>query len=131
MMYEPEDPRGEDRERRLVRHKVRSLRYHLITYAAVIAGLFVIDIFSGGGFWVQWPALGWGVGLAMHAASVFGMEVGEKWEDRMVDRIMSRRAAERPPGRPPVSPVTAPAQPVTQPSPQLQAGPGTESGPTA
>jgi hypothetical protein len=40
---------------------------HAGTYAIVIAGLAVIDVVSGPGWWVQWPAIGWGMGLALHA----------------------------------------------------------------
>jgi predicted peroxiredoxin len=37
------------------------------TYVVVNAGLFVIDIMSGPGWWVQWVLAGWGIALALGA----------------------------------------------------------------
>lgn len=39
---------------------------HFWSFTIVMAGLFLIDIFSGSGWWFQWPLLGWGMGLAFH-----------------------------------------------------------------
>lgn len=39
---------------------------HVGSYAAVIGGLFLLDLAGGPGWWVQWPAIGWGIGLATH-----------------------------------------------------------------
>ncbi len=41
-------------------------------YAAILAILAVIDIATGEGFWVQWPALGMGLLLAFRAVSLIG-----------------------------------------------------------
>ena len=37
------------------------------SYVVVNAGLFVIDIMSGPGWWVQWVLAGWGIALALGA----------------------------------------------------------------
>lgn len=37
------------------------------TYVVVNAGLFVIDVMSGPGWWVQWVLAGWGIALALGA----------------------------------------------------------------
>ncbi|MBT8454014.1 MAG: 2TM domain-containing protein [Deltaproteobacteria bacterium] len=39
----------------------------IYTYVVVNAGLFVIDIMSGPGWWVQWVLAGWGIALALGA----------------------------------------------------------------
>jgi adenylate cyclase len=37
-------------------------------YAVILLGLAVIDLSTGGGFWVQWPALGMAMALGLEAA---------------------------------------------------------------
>lgn len=42
-------------------------RSHLISYVAVIAGLWLIWALTGAGYpWPIWPMLGWGMGLLGH-----------------------------------------------------------------
>lgn len=43
-------------------------RTHFIVYAAVNAGLLVINLLTKPGvLWFQWPLLGWGLGILGHA----------------------------------------------------------------
>lgn len=50
---------------------VKGFRIHLTVYVAVIGFLAAIWLTTGGGyFWPVWPALGWGLGLALHLASL-------------------------------------------------------------
>ena len=44
---------------------------HLWSYIIIMVALFLIDIFSPGGWWFQWPLLGWGIGLAFHFRSAY------------------------------------------------------------
>ncbi len=39
---------------------------HGMSYGIVMGGLTIIDVTTGPGWWVQWPAVGWGMGLAFH-----------------------------------------------------------------
>ena len=56
---------------RVQQQKYRRLRrIVLTTYTIVIGGLTVMDMMTGPNWWVQWPALGWGMGLALHASGV-------------------------------------------------------------
>jgi hypothetical protein len=61
--------------RQLQRRRLRGARIGLLAHGAVygivISGLTVIDAMTGPGWWVQWPALGWGLGLSLHATGVF------------------------------------------------------------
>jgi hypothetical protein len=70
-------------------------RSHVIAYAIVNAGLFFINIVTTPGqWWFYWPLLGWGLGLAAHAAAVY-MD-GEHIRDRMIEaeyERLRRRAA--------------------------------------
>lgn len=44
---------------------------HGMSYSIVIGGLTLIDYLGGPGWWVKWPAIGWGMGLAFHAMGLF------------------------------------------------------------
>ena len=81
-----EDARARARE-------IRDFYSHLAVYVAVNIGLFIIDVLSGGGTWFYWPLVGWGIGLAVHAAWVFGpwRAMGEDWEERKAREILERR----------------------------------------
>jgi hypothetical protein len=48
---------------------------HLATYVIVISGLAFINLLTGDGtLWFLFPAIGWGIGLASHGASVYFSE---------------------------------------------------------
>ncbi len=57
--------------------EVRDFFYHLMVYVFANALLVILDrrVDTGGGFlgldWAYWVILGWGLGLAGHAISVF------------------------------------------------------------
>jgi len=62
----------EERELLVEEHQIVTARKQrflqsMYTYVVVNAGLFVIDIMSGPGWWVQWVLAGWGVALALGA----------------------------------------------------------------
>ncbi len=46
---------------------VSDLARSFMTYAAVNAGLLLIDVATGPGWWFFWPVVGWGAGLTWHA----------------------------------------------------------------
>ena len=48
------------------RSKQRFLQ-SIYTYVIVNSGLFLIDVMSGPGWWVQWVLAGWGIALALGA----------------------------------------------------------------
>ena len=53
------------RKKRLLRRKARFHR-HLWSYLIVIGALLIINVVTPGPWWFQWPALGWGIGLAFN-----------------------------------------------------------------
>ena len=72
--------------------KVKDFYNHLGTWL-FFAGFFVLLNFltSKGSFWAIWPIMGWGIGVAMHALSVFGFPgLGKDWEERMIEQEMDR-----------------------------------------
>ncbi len=80
---------AERARRRLVSEK--GFYVHLATYVLVIAGLFIINVLTGHGrWWFVWPAIGWGIGIAVHALSAFGLIglLGRDWEERRLKELM-------------------------------------------
>ena len=65
---------------------------HSFAFASVVTGLLVVDLVAGGGWWVQWVFLGWGIGLAAHAIATFWRTprfVGQ-WERRKLRQLVGR-----------------------------------------
>lgn len=64
-----------EREEALQRlRKKRDFRTHLTVYWLVMTLLVAIWLLSGGWgsyFWPVWPMLGWGLGVAIHGATLF------------------------------------------------------------
>ena len=58
------------RRTRLRRRKARFHR-HLWSYIIVIGGVLLINIVTPGPWWFQWPALGWGIGLAFNFKAAY------------------------------------------------------------
>lgn len=82
------------------RRRVRRLRdfyMHIAIYVVVIGGIAILNwIISPTFWWVAFPAVGWGIGLAAHAVSVFLEDslFGAAWEDRKTRELLQRN--ERP-----------------------------------
>ena len=81
--------------------KVKSIKgfyVHLTVYLLVNGFLLLSQASSSGGWEVFWEwqsyntAIFWGIGLAFHAFSVFGMDfiLGKKWEERKINEVMNR-----------------------------------------
>lgn len=58
------------RKLRMVSRKAKFHR-HLWSYIIVIGALILINIFTPGPWWFQWPVLGWGIGLAFHFRAAY------------------------------------------------------------
>jgi hypothetical protein len=69
-----EDQEGFEKERaRSIRLRRRKARFHrhLWSYIIVIGALLLINITTPGPWWFQWPALGWGIGLAFNFKAAY------------------------------------------------------------
>ena len=72
---------------------------HATVYAVVISGLALLGWWQGQ-TWPVGPALGWGFGLAIHAAKVLFVDIGAGLRERLVERERNRLgAASAPPSR--------------------------------
>jgi fatty acid desaturase len=91
----PDDNRSSMRYE-LARRRVQAMTgfyVHLAVFAAVMLLLLAINAATGPAWWVQWPALGWGIGLAAHGLAVFGRAPAaiKSWQERKIDEIAQRR----------------------------------------
>lgn len=97
---------------RRARARVRQLRalyLHVAFYVIVIGFLVLINAVTrdqpgsymlgghmydraGGDWWVIWPAMAWGVVVALHAAVVVLGSAGrlDSWEERKIDELVRR-----------------------------------------
>lgn len=86
----------QDRKYQAARRRVRQLKdfyIHGVCYVMINALLFGINYFTNFEYkWFIWPLMGWGLGLAFHALSVFGLGgfLGQEWEERKIREIMDR-----------------------------------------
>jgi len=73
--------------------KLKQFYVHLIQYVLVMTLLLAINLKTSPSYlWVIWPALGWGLGLLSHAASIFDLLpfFGANWEKRQVEKRLGR-----------------------------------------
>lgn len=62
---------------------------HLAAFVVVMVGLGIINALTGSDLWVQWPLLGWGIGIITHAWVVFGgmPKFVTQWQLRKIKAI--------------------------------------------
>jgi len=87
----------DDKAYKDAKRKVRVLRHfysHLATYAVVIVFLHIINLLTSSTYWAFWPALGWGIAIALHAirATEFMPFLGEEWEEKKIQKILAKRS---------------------------------------
>jgi len=73
--------------------KLKGFYLHLAQYVVVIAALCAINLLTTPHrLWFYWPALGWGIGILAHAATIFGWLpfLGVDWEKRQVEKRLGR-----------------------------------------
>lgn len=67
---------------------------HAGVYVAVNLLLAILSA-AGGKHWAVFPALGWGLGLAIHGVVVFFVTGGAGLHDKLIQRERERLGAER------------------------------------
>jgi uncharacterized membrane protein len=73
--------------------EIKAFYVHAGIFVGVNAALFFINWMThDDGWWAQWALLGWGIGLAIHAFSVFGprSQAMMAWEKRKLAQLMSK-----------------------------------------
>lgn len=87
----------EERARRHVR-RLREFYIHFAIYVVVIGGIALLNwVISPTFWWVVFPAIGWGIGLAAHGTSVFFEDsvLGAAWEERKTRELLQREQQRR------------------------------------
>lgn len=68
---------------------LKGIYSNLISYCVIIPLLAFINYRTSWRFqWFWFPAMGWGLGLAIHAFNIFG--IGSNWEERQIKKIMEK-----------------------------------------
>ena len=88
-----QDPALEQLARKRARAKL-GWYIHASVYVAVNLLLAALSAMSGGN-WAVFPAIGWGIGLAVHGAVVFLVTGGAGLHERLVQRERSRLTSQR------------------------------------
>jgi len=77
-------------EDRIVGYRKKRFLQSIYTFVVVNSGLFLIDIMSGPGWWVQWVLAGWGIFIALGARRAL-MPDRSRLRARARRRIAKRR----------------------------------------
>jgi len=74
--------------------ELRKFYRHLTTYVLVISLLAFVNYWTieWDYMWFLWPAMGWGIGLGLHAICVFNVNpfFGRDWEERKIREYMQK-----------------------------------------
>jgi two-component system, LytTR family, sensor kinase len=84
---------GQVQEARRRVHRIREFYVHAAIFAVFIGGLTLFNwIVSPTFWWVVFPAIGWGIGLAAHAVSVFFEDaiLDKAWEERKTRELIEQ-----------------------------------------
>ena len=84
-----DDTTLEARARRRVARRM-GFYIHALVYVLVNGGLWILNTVQGGPRWAAWPALGWGIGLAVHGIVTFASLYGDGMRERMLAREIER-----------------------------------------
>lgn len=90
-----DDPGLERRARRRVAMKT-GFYTHALVYALVNGALFAVNAMTSDVRWAGWPALGWGIGLAIHGIVTLVSLRSEGWRARMLADEMETLRRQQP-----------------------------------
>jgi hypothetical protein len=73
--------------------EIRAFYQHLVIYLIMNAVFIAVNLLtSPRSLWFFWPLFGWGIGVAAHGISVFGLGsfFGPEWEKKKIKQIMDK-----------------------------------------
>lgn len=72
--------------------KEREFHGNLISYIVIIPALAIFNYLTSNFPWVLFPIFGWGLGVTIHAMSVYGWNpfFGKNWEERKIKDLMKK-----------------------------------------
>jgi hypothetical protein len=67
---------------------------HVLTSVGTITFLGIVNLLTSDSLWIQWPALGIGASVVIHAWRTFGAEslFGKEWEERKTAELTGEKA---------------------------------------
>jgi len=71
---------------------------NLTSYIVVITGLAILNLISSPShLWFLYPAIGWGIGVAVHGMSVFNYMpfLGRDWEEKKIRELMEKDKSDK------------------------------------
>jgi len=74
--------------------EIRGFYSHLGAYIFVNLLLFTINaVISWGSWWFYWVTIFWGIGIVMHAVSLWGGAhfFGKDWEEKKIQKILEKK----------------------------------------
>jgi len=74
--------------------KIKGFYSHVVSFVMVITALTLLNASMEMDYWwVLWVIVGWGIGLATHAAEVFDLLpwLGPDWEKREIEKRLGRK----------------------------------------
>ncbi|NBL65282.1 histidine kinase [Flavobacterium sp. NST-5] len=77
---------------------IKGFYSHLTVYVIVILGLAILNLVTYPKYlWFLFPALGWGIGVLIHAMTVFNYLpfLGSKWEERKIQELLNKDKFEK------------------------------------
>ena len=88
------DQEGYDRARKRAKKKL-DFYNHVKVYVVVNAFLFLLNWFTAPDYWwAMWPLMGWGIGLVLHAASIYVFNEDEETLEKLTQRELEQQQDE-------------------------------------
>lgn len=73
--------------------ELKAFYTHAAVFGVGMIGIFIVNLMTSPGYlWAIWALLGWGMGIAIHAVTVFGVNgtFGAEWERRQIEKRLKR-----------------------------------------
>ena len=86
-------PSVEEQEARKQVKELKEFYMHMFTYVVTLSFLLIVNLISNPGYlWVKWTAIGWGIGVIMHAMHVFETSslFSSAWEKREIEKRLNK-----------------------------------------
>lgn len=74
--------------------ELRGFYHHLFIYLIFVPFFIWLNIISTGFPWAIFPIVGWGIGVACHAADVYNYNIffGKDWEERKIREFLDKES---------------------------------------
>ena len=68
---------------------------HLSIYVVMNIYFHILNFMNGDGYWAIYPLIFWGIGLAIHAFTVFVYFNNSEWKNRQILKEIEKRRKKR------------------------------------